>query len=87
MIYINGIATEIKTYSDINLFADDEKISGKLNDSLQLSLNGIYQWLKTRILKLKYIKCQILYIHKSKPTDFLINNTKLHTQLQYLSTY
>ena len=50
MIYINGIATEIKTYSDINLFADDEKISGKLNDSLQLSLNGIYQWLKTRIL-------------------------------------
>ena len=63
IMYINDISTEI-THIDINLFADDAKISGKSNDDLQLSLNSIYQWLKTR--KLNPNKFQILITQKNE---------------------
>ena len=71
VIYINDIATEIDNHSEINLFADNVKIFSKSNDALQLSLDSIYQWLKTRKLKLNPHKCQTLNIHKSErnPTD------------------
>ena len=95
-IYIINIPTEINIHSDINLFADDAKISGKSIDALQLSLNSIYQWLKTRNLKLNPNKCRILNIHKSEPnpTNFFVNNTintllfitLNYPQFQYLRT-
>ena len=79
LIYINDICSTIDIKSELSLFADDAKIFSQSNTSLQLSLDNIYIWLKTRKLNLNPSKCKILTINKKKssPTDLLINNTKI----------
>ena len=79
LIYINDICSNIDIKSELSLFADDAKIFSQSNTSLQLSLDNIYIWLKTRKLNLNPSKCKILTINKkeSSPTDLLINNIKL----------
>ena len=69
IIYIIDISTKT-IHSDINLPADDAKISGKSNGALQFSSNSIYQWLKPRKLKLSPNSCKILNIHKSESNLF-----------------
>ena len=80
IIYINDIATEVDSNSNIKLFADDTKIFSQSNLVLQNSLDKIYHWLKERRLNLNPSKCQVLNIHRSTtiPTfDFKINNVIL----------
>ena len=79
--YINDIYSNIDIQSEIRLFADDAKVFSKSTISLQLSLDNIYKWLKTRKLDLNPNKCQILTINKSKPCsiDLLVNATKIPT--------
>ena len=80
IIYINDIATEVDSNSNIKLFADDTKIFSQSNLVLQNSLDKIYHWLKERRLNLNPSKCQVLNIHRSTPIptfDFKINNVIL----------
>lgn len=58
MIRINGIAKEVSIQSEINLFEDDAKVFGKLNDVFNLTFVNIYKWLKTRNLKLTPNRCK-----------------------------
>ena len=63
-IYNNDICSNIDIKSELSLFADDAKIFSQTNTSLQLSLDNIYIWLKSRKLNLNPRKCKILTINK-----------------------
>ena len=49
-MYVNDIASEIESNSNIKLFVDDTKIFSESNFVLQKSLDKIYNWLKERKL-------------------------------------
>ena len=80
IIYINVIASEVDSNSNIKLFADDTKIFSESNSVLQKTLDKIYNWLKERKLNLNPRKYHVLNIHRSTsiPTfDLKINNVIL----------
>ena len=79
LIYINDISLNTHIQSEISLFADDAKVFSKSETSLQLTLDNIHEWLKTRKLDLNPKKCQVLTINKNKPSpiNLLINKTKI----------
>ena len=57
LIYINDITFNTQIQSEISLFADDAKVFSKSETSLQITLDNIHEWLKTRKLDLNPKKC------------------------------
>ena len=80
IIYINDLASEVDSSSNIKLFADDTKIFSHSNTTLQKYLDKIYYWLKERKLNLNPSKCRVLNIHKNTSIstfNFKIDNINL----------
>ena len=63
IIYINDIASEVDSNSNIKLFADDKKIFSESNSVLQKILDKIDHWLKETKLNINPSKCHVLNIH------------------------
>ena len=53
LIHTNDITLNTDIQSVISLIADDAKLGSKSETSLQLTLDNIHNWLKTRKLDLK----------------------------------
>ena len=79
LIYINDITLNTHIQSEVSLFADGAKVFSKSENSLQLTLDNIHEWLKTRRFDLNQKKSQVLSINKNKsfPINLLINKTKI----------
>ena len=79
LILINIPNAHIFIIFNIILLADDTKILSQSNNDLQMSLDIMYSWLKSIKLKLAPSKFYDLNIHnhKTKPSDFNINDIKL----------
>lgn len=75
LIFINGLPTIFKS-SFSSLFADDHKLSKKINDvydciALQADLDLLSEWCKNRLLELNITKCHALSItYKPSKVDF-----------------
>ena len=79
LIHTNDITLNTDIQSVISLIADDAKLGSKSETSLQLTLDNIHNWLKTRKLDLKSKKFQVLIINRNKPfpINLLIKKTKI----------
>ena len=62
IMYVNDIASEIESNSNIKLFVDDTKIFSESNFVLQKSLDKINYCLKKKEIEPKSHKCHVLNI-------------------------
>ena len=84
IIYINDLADEIDEYSDIYIYADDNKIFSHVKETddcrkLQANLNNLYEWTKRWLLKLNIEKCYIMSAGRSCDIsfDYVIDDKKI----------
>ena len=81
-MYINDLRTIVKN-CEINLFADDTKIFGDYNEnSHQLELNKISEWMKNNKLTLNEAKTQFMLVGKeAEQSDYFTwNNAEIQAK-------
>ena len=67
VIYINDMPDIIEKFAQVNLFADDAKISKHIADNedsvrLQEAIKKMHSWSEEWLLKLNISKCKVLSI-------------------------
>ena len=78
LIYVDDITKVCSTDTDISLFADDAKVYSTSPQDLQISLNSIDRFLKSRQLTLAVEKCEKITFSKDDATNrFSIGSTQV----------